>query len=384
MAVPVKWFVGLFLLLCFTDVIFITRAAVVAPVRDSLTESSGFSNCPINTPKTVRRLNINELAIDKQGHRGCRGLMPENTVIAMLKALELGVDTLEMDTVITNDGQVILSHEPFFSQDITTKPDGTFINQTVIEDEHDYNIYRMNYSQVIHYDVGLKFHPRFQRQQKLPAVKPLLRHVFTSVKSYCQLHNVSQPFYNIETKTNVKTDDADHPIPSVFVDTLMSVIQRAEVEDRVIIQSFDFRTLQYLHEKYPTMKTAMLIDNDDERTFQQQLKDLGFAPTIHSPHRVLVTRVMVETCHGLGIKIIPWTVNDVAEMRQLIELGVDGLITDYPNLFSELENDVSTSVGTTIFDESTSPASGKAAKAEVLLGLFPMIIYLCSPFILHK
>src|SRR5258708_3553160 len=103
---------------------------------------------------------------DKQGHRGCRGLMPENTIPAMLKAIDLGATTLEMDIVFTKDTQAILSHEPFFDHEITTRPDGTFITEA---EEKDYNIYQMTFEQTQQYDVGLKAHSRFHLQQKLPA-----------------------------------------------------------------------------------------------------------------------------------------------------------------------------------------------------------------------
>ena len=112
-----------------------------------------------------------ELSFDKQGHRGCRGLMPENTIGAMLKAIDLGVTTLEMDAVITKDGHVVLSHEPFFNHEIATKADGTAVSE---QEEKQLNIYRYTYEEVKRFDVGLKPHPRFPRQQKAKAVKPLL------------------------------------------------------------------------------------------------------------------------------------------------------------------------------------------------------------------
>src|SRR5688500_3464035 len=110
-------------------------------------------------------------AFDKQGHRGCRGLMPENTIAAMLKAIDLGVTTLETDIAITKDKQPILSHEPFFNHEITTKPDGSFVTEA---EEKSLNIYKMDYEQVKSFDVGLKPHPRFPHQQKIKAIKPLL------------------------------------------------------------------------------------------------------------------------------------------------------------------------------------------------------------------
>jgi glycerophosphoryl diester phosphodiesterase len=115
----------------------------------------------------------------------------------------------------------------------------------------------------------------------------------------------------------------------------MSVIRDKGVQERVIIQSFDFRTLQYLHEKYPSVKTAVLIEDFDKRGIKDQLKALGFLPAIYSPEYSLVTEELVKTCHEQKIKVIPWTVNDKATIERLRNLGVDGVISDYPNLFRD-------------------------------------------------
>jgi len=109
------------------------------------------------------------------------------------------------------------------------------------------------------------------------------------------------------------------------------------MEDKVIIQSFDIRTLQYLHNKYPQFKTALLIEDYDKKAFALQLKDLGFIPSIYSPAEQLVTALLVKQCKDAGIQIIPWTVNDLARMQQLKDIGVNGIISDYPNLFKELK-----------------------------------------------
>jgi glycerophosphoryl diester phosphodiesterase len=269
-------------------------------------------------------------AFDIEGHRGCRGLMPENTIPAMMKALELGVTTLEMDAVITKDKQVILSHEPFFNHEITTGPDGKYVTE---QDERNLNIYHMTYAQTQTYDVGLKPHPRFPNQRRLKATKPLLREVIENVEAYQKLKGTHPVFYNIETKSNPGTDNNYHPAPEEFVNTLMKVINAAKISDRVIIQSFDFRTLQVLHKKYPAIKTAALIEDFDKRSFEEHLKALGFVPTIYSPAYSLVTKELVEKCHQQYIKVVPWTVNDKAAIAQLKTTGVDGIITDYPDLF---------------------------------------------------
>lgn len=283
--------------------------------------------------QTTKPVNVNVHIIDKQGHRGCRGLMPENTIAAMKKAVDIGVTTLEMDAVITKDGEVVLSHEPFFNHEIATKRDGGDVTEA---EEKSLNIYRMTYTQVKTFDVGLKPHPRFPQQQKTAAVKPLLRDVIDSIKQYCRATGRSFPQWNIETKSQPQTDGVFHPAPAAFVEAIMNVIKENRIEEKAIIQSFDFRTLQYLHKKYPSIKTAMLIEDYDKRTLDELLSALGFTPTIFSPHYSLLTKEVIERCREKGLQVIPWTVNDVEEMKRLMAMGVRGIITDYPNLFAQL------------------------------------------------
>lgn len=267
---------------------------------------------------------------DKQGHRGCRGLMPENTIPAMLKAIDLGVTTLETDVVITADNQVVLSHEPFFSHDITTKPDGSYVTAA---EEKQLNIYRMDYATVRKYDVGLKPFSRFPKQQKVAAYKPLLAEMIDSVTAYCEKVGKPIPAFNIETKSQRATDGIYHPAPALFVDLIMEVIERKQIQNKVTIQSFDIRTLQYLHQKYPSIQTALLIEENHPQTFALQLKELGFVPTIYSPYFLLVTPLLIKQCKDMGVKLIPWTVNDKTKIQELRNLGVDGIISDFPDLF---------------------------------------------------
>lgn len=282
------------------------------------------------TDNTMKNINYTPADFDKEGHRGCRGLMPENTIPAMVYALGMGVTTLEMDISFSKDKKPLLSHEPFFNHEITTKPDGGFIDE---KEEKKYNLYTMRYDSIIKYDVGLKPHPRFPQQQKMKAVKPLLADVFDAIRNDMMTRRRPFPFYNIETKTTPATDNIYHPAPAEFVELLMKVIKEKEMEDYVIIQSFDFRTLQYLHQHYPHIKTAMLIEADNKSSFRKQLTDLGFNPNIYSPDFSLVTADLVAKCHALNIKVIPWTVNDKKKIEELKQLGVDGIITDYPDLF---------------------------------------------------
>lgn len=281
--------------------------------------------------RQTNRLEVKNF--DKQGHRGCRGLMPENTIPAMLKAIDLGVTTLEMDAIITKDKKVILSHEPFFNHEITTKPDGSLV---IEKEEKSLNIYQMDYAEVKKFDVGLRPHPRFPNQQKIAVVKPLLADMIDAVEQYCSTNHKTVPFYNIETKSQPATDDQYHPRPAEFVALLVAVIKAKKIESRAIIQSFDPRTLQYLHEYYPDIKTALLIEDFDKKAFALQLRDLGFIPTIYSPAFSLVTPLLVKQCKDTGISLIPWTVNDLEKIKELKKMGVNGVISDFPDLFAGL------------------------------------------------
>jgi glycerophosphoryl diester phosphodiesterase len=270
---------------------------------------------------------------DKEGHRGCRGLMPENTIPAMLRAIDLGVTTLEMDALITKDRKVIISHDPYFNAEISTKPDGIYVNRN---EEKNFVIFNMDYATTQSFDVGMKPYPHFPRQQKIPVHKPLLSELIDSVEAYCIVHKISAPFYNIETKCLPSTDNIYHPPPAEFVDLLMEVILSKNILPRTIIQSFDPRTLILVHQKYPATKTSLLIEGFDKRALDQQINSLGYTPEIYSPEYTLVSDSLIKKCHALGMKVIPWTVNDAAGIKKLKDMKADGVISDYPDLFSGL------------------------------------------------
>ena len=261
------------------------------------------------------------------GHQGARGIMPENTIPGMLRALDLGVNVLDMDVVISRDEQVVLSHEPYFNNEISLKPDGKPIS---FKEEKKYNIFKMDYAEVKKFDVGSKIHSRFPGQMKIKAYKPLLPEVIDSVEAYVKLHKLRKPLYNIETALIRKGDGEFQPEAAVFIERIMETVKKKKLTKRVIIQSLDIRTLQYLHEHYPTVKTCLMIDEKEE--FEDALTRLGFTPVYYSPYYVLVGKGLVDRCHAAGVKIIPWTVNSAKELDYLISLGVDGVVTDYPNL----------------------------------------------------
>jgi glycerophosphoryl diester phosphodiesterase len=270
--------------------------------------------------------------LDVQGHRGCRGLMPENTIPAMLRAIDLGVTTLEMDVVITSDNRVVLSHEPFMNAEISTRPDGTTFST---KEQKQYNIFRMTLAELQRWDVGMKPHPKFPRQQRIPAVKPLLEDVIDSVEAYVRQKGLKPMRYNIETKCQPATDEIYHPGPQRFAALLMEVVMKKKVSERVTIQSFDIRTLQVIHTSHPIMSLAYLIENTNKLAVEDNITRLGFTPAIYSPAFQLVDPKLLDACRKLGMKIVPWTVNDKDNIDRLKAMGVDGLITDYPDLFQK-------------------------------------------------
>lgn len=264
----------------------------------------------------------------KEGHRGCRGLMPENTISAMKKALDLGADVLELDVVISKDKKVVVSHDPFMSAEFSLKPSGDPVSA---DEQKNIILYSMPYAEIKKYDVGSKHNPHFPEQQNFKEHKPLLSELVDAVDKYAKEKGLPMPNYNIEIKSDPKTDGLHQPEPKEFVNLVMKVCRSRKILNRMNIQSFDVRPLQIIHNMDKTIKIAYLTSND--KSIEENLKDLGFIPHIYSPHYKKVDKAAVEFCHKQNMQIIPWTVNTKEEIDALVQLGVDGIITDYPNLF---------------------------------------------------
>lgn len=261
---------------------------------------------------------------DLQGHRGARGLAPENTLQSFLKAFAVGVNTMELDVVVTKDGEVVVSHEPWMHSNICVRPDGKIIPEA---EEKGHNIYKMTYKEVKEYDCGSLFFEDFPEQKLAAAHKPLLKEVLHMIDSLAKNHG-RKINYNIELKSRPESDGAYHPTPDVFADLVVEVIENESSLERVSLQSFDFRVLRYLHTAYPDIQLAALVY---EGTLETALSDLGFTPAIFSPYYKLVDKQLVNAVHERDMKLIPWTVNEAADMKRLLSYGVDGLITDYPD-----------------------------------------------------
>jgi glycerophosphoryl diester phosphodiesterase len=263
---------------------------------------------------------------DLQGHRGARGVRPENSIPGFILALDSGVTTIELDLAISKDKQVVVSHEPWMSASICLKPDGTQISA---QDEKSFNLYEMDYEQIQKFDCGSKGNAKFPEQVKMPTVKPMLKDVIIAVEHHIRNYGLYEVDYNIEIKSSPSGDNKLHPTPEVFSDLVYNLIDQYLPLERVVIQSFDFRVLKYWHQKYPDIRLAALVENT--KSIDANLRSLGFNPSVYSPYFKLLTKEAVDHLHGLAIRVIPWTVNDVDDMRKMLQWKVDGFITDYPD-----------------------------------------------------
>jgi glycerophosphoryl diester phosphodiesterase len=268
----------------------------------------------------------------KIGHRGTRGMMPENTIPAMEKAIDYGVNTIEFDVHVTKDGKVIVYHDDSFDPSYTLMPNGSEIDPQARDK---YLFYQMDYSDIKPFIIGTKKYPAFPQQQTLATYTPLLSEFVDSVEHYTKTNKLTQVYYLLEIKSDAKTDGVNQPVPEVFVKKLMDVLQSKKLGKRLIIQSFDKRPLKEVHQKYPDVATGFLT-GDNKVSFEQNLAELGYIPQFYNPHYGMVNQQLIKQCHDKQMLICPWTVNETAEMKRLKELNVDGIITDYPNYLNEV------------------------------------------------
>ena len=264
--------------------------------------------------------------IDIQGHRGCRGLLPENSLPAFEKAIDIGVNTLELDIVISKDHKVVVSHEPYMNPVICYNPKGLSIPYSL---EPHYNLFKMNYDEIKQFDCGTKFHPTYPQQEKLNTYKPLLSEVFDMAKT-----KNSDVKFNIEIKSESDYYGIFTPHPEAYVKLVLDEIIKNDMFSRVNLQSFDVTILEEIKKQSPKMKVALLID--DNEAIEKKLKSLSFKPEIISPYFILLTAESVNSYQGKGFQVIPWTVNEEEHLKQMIAWNVDGIITDYPDVLIKI------------------------------------------------
>lgn len=271
--------------------------------------------------------------LDIQSHRGARGLMPENSIPAFMRALEEGVTTLELDVVITKDKQVVVSHDPYMLSAICDKPNGEPVTK---EEEPKLNIYEMDYAEVVGYDCGSRGNARFPEQVKTETAKPLLADVISMVEEHLKENKKPKVSYNIEIKSVESEYNVSQPEVDEFSELVLSVIRERLTNERFTIQSFDFNVLKHLHKSNPEVRLVALVEN--AKGVEANLEALGFIPEVYSPYYILLKKEDIDLIHEKGMKVIPWTVNDRKDMEQLVSDGVDGIITDYPDRAKGLGN----------------------------------------------
>jgi glycerophosphoryl diester phosphodiesterase len=291
-------------------------------------------------------------SLDLQGHRGARGLMPENTLPAFAHALSLGVTTLELDCAITKDGVVVVSHDSVLNPDITRGPDGEWLEQESPAIRH------LTYEELQRYDVGRikpdsAYAARFPKQQAVDGTRnPRLADVFALSR---EAGNDSVRF-NIETKISPLFPERT-TTPEDFARRLIAVVREEGMAQRVTIQSFDWRTLQVVQKEAPEIPTVYLsaqqssMDNilasqpESPWTAGLHVRNYGGSiprmvkaagGAVWSPYYGEVTPANVTEAQSLGLKVVVWTVNSEADMRLMLKLGVDGIISDYPDLLRKV------------------------------------------------
>ena len=242
------------------------------------------------------------------GHRGARAMRPENTIPAFQYAIQIGADVLEMDVAVTKDNVLVISHDPHINGEICTGPHpGIAIHELTLRELREY-------------DCGALKNPRFPKQQPVPGTR------IPTLDKVLDLSKGNKVQFNIETKSF-----PDHPeltpTPDVFSKMLLAVIRKHELDSRVIVQSFDFRTLRAMKRMAPSIRLAALWEGAS-RPFVDIARE-GEADII-SPQFELVTPQQVKASHAAKLEVVPWTANTPQDWQKLIDAGVDAIISDDP------------------------------------------------------
>ena len=261
--------------------------------------------------------------VEIQGHRGARGLWPENSLVGFLNTMDLGVSVLEMDVVLSKDGKVVVSHDPYFNPAICLSPSGEKINKG-----EEGSLFKMNYSEIAQFDCGSIGNPRFPKQAKSKLAKPLLSEVIEN----CLTKDPDVRF-NIEIKSRTEWKGEYQPETiEEYVDAVVKEVDGLPYS-QYNLQSFDTAILFDLAARYPQIRLSYLIEEQEISASTAQ--DLGIDLYAISPDYTLLNAELVKEYQKQGLKVIPWTVNEVSDMKRLIAWEVDGIITDYPDRFLE-------------------------------------------------
>ena len=324
----------------------------------ALTIYSGFNTIDIST--TYAKVNYD--VFDLEAHRGGRDIRPENTLYSYAYAIELGATSIECDMQLTKDGQIVMSHNPILSSDITRDENGNYI------ENNKYDIRLMTVDELKKFDVGvmdpncgeyydLHGKTQFTYDAKIPTLEELMQ----LIQSYGDKNIV----LNIETKSYPDPASAgykNNADPKKFVEVFNNIVKKYDMEDRVVLQSFDWQTLIEMKKLNPNISTSALWqeqpswgrDSESLRRYEKKkspwlggldIKDYQGNPVkaahaigadIISPYYTEISKQDVDEAHSLGMKVVPWTVNNEKDMNMLLDMGVDGIISDKPWLLKQV------------------------------------------------
>ncbi|MBI4348976.1 MAG: glycerophosphodiester phosphodiesterase [Elusimicrobia bacterium] len=259
-------------------------------------------------------------AFEVEGHRGARWVRPENTLAGFRYALEAGVDTLELDLHVTRDDVLVVTHDPFVNPALCLGPDGKRLERQVL-------VRGLTFEELRRYDCGTLINPRFPQQkpqpkERIPSFDELLAWLAKSKHPRAKLVRL-----NVETKSEREHPEYA-PEPEAFARLVLAAKDKYKLGRRLVLQSFDFRTLTAARKLDPSVITSALIENRPEESIVEIAKTLK--ADIVSPNHEWLTREDVEALHQHAIKVVPWTANTEESWKRLADYGVDAIITDNP------------------------------------------------------
>lgn len=257
-----------------------------------------------------------------QGHRGARWSRPENTMPAFQFAVASGVDALELDMHLTKDDQIVIIHDHFLNPDLCVDSNGQKIKSKIL-------VRSLTLEQLRSYDCGALQNPKFKEQKPFPKTPvPTLEELFAWIEK-SEMPQARKVQFNIETKSEAAHPEYT-PDPESFVKMFLSLVKKHKLLDRVTLQSFDYRTLKIANEIEPRLQLSLLIEDRPDRVGDLVALVKTYHAKILSPESSWLTKEEVNAMHALNVRVIPWTVNTENDWKRMIQLGVDGIITDNP------------------------------------------------------
>ena len=258
------------------------------------------------------------------GHRGARGVFPENSIPGFQLALAKGADMLELDLAVTRDKQIVLSHDPVIPEGLCEHSENGNV------EEEDRTIYQMTYQEVQAFSCGQAGHPKFPNQEKVGVEIPLLSTVIDSCLAFAKANGLPIPRFDVELKFSEKNEGVYYPEKEEYVSLVLKLLKNKGVADRCVLTSFDLGIVQTIHQQSPETKVGWIIANF--KGVKGNVKQLGFAPDYFVVYHRLASKKMVRDTGEQGIGIMVWTVNSPKRIEKLQKKGVTSIISDYPGL----------------------------------------------------